>query len=311
MNRQEIIRGIINSIRRHRQYAEDLRDSDYEAALKDSQFRALDTRRRELIIKLAQAESGQAAVLQAEYDAVLNKLDTVTKRLKLNPFKVGYNCALCGDNGYIEGKLCSCARKMLFDKLKSISGVGHGAPYAFDMHNKALFAGLPQEKTINVLYGKLKSYAKIFPDMKYNNIILSGGIGTGKTFALSAFSNAVLNRGFMTLYITAFEMHEAFLRYHTAPYDEKALHIDNLLNADLLVIDDLGTEPVFRNVTLEYLYLIISERMRNSRPILLSTNLDPELLMSRYGERIFSRLLDKNNSRIFNIDGDDLRFIRK
>ena len=60
-------------------------------------------------------------------------------------------------------------------------------------------------------------------------------------------------------------MNNLFLSYHTSFGAEKSSYLDTVLDPDVLVIDDLGTEPILKNVTLEYLYLILSERSENTK----------------------------------------------
>ena len=57
----------------------------------------------------------------------------------------------------------------------------------------------------------------------------------------------------------------------------------------------------------EYLYLLISERLMQNKSTLITTNLDGEGILTRYGERIFSRIFNKRQCKIFQIKGADLR----
>jgi len=84
-------------------------------------------------------------------------------------------------------------------------------------------------------------------------------------------------------------------------------NIDSLINVDLLIIDDMGTEPVFNNITIEYTFMLVNERTRKNKAICISTNLNPDELKSRYSERIASRLLDRSTTNIFLVRGNDLR----
>ena len=79
----------------------------------------------------------------------------------------------------------------------------------------------------------------------------------------------------------------------------------------MLIVDDLGTEPIFKNVTKEYLYLLLSERSRLNKLTVISTNLGPQELMNRYNERIFSRLFNKRESLNYQINGKDIRLSNK
>ena len=108
-------------------------------------------------------------------------------------------------------------------------------------------------------------------------------------------------------FVSAFDLNESFLKYHTSFDKTKYLWIEPFIESDILFIDDLGTEPLLNNVTRNYLYLVLSERERFLRPVVITTNLLPSDLMSRYDERIFSRLGNNKYSYMWFIDGDDLR----
>ena len=119
--------------------------------------------------------------------------------------------------------------------------------------------------------------------------------------------NEIIAQGKIAQIMTAFNLNQKFLEIHTASENEKENLIKALLYPDVLFIDDLGTEPVYRNVTREYLYLLINERQVRSLATVITTNLFPDDIMERYYERIFSRLVYKNKSILIELDGKDLR----
>ena len=75
--------------------------------------------------------------------------------------------------------------------------------------------------------------------------------------------------------------------------------MESFLNCDALIIDDLGTEPMLKNITQEYLYNIINLRQINKKATLISTNLIPEQLVLRYSLRTMSRLNNKQLSKLY------------
>ena len=97
------------------------------------------------------------------------------------------------------------------------------------------------------------------------------------------------------------------LNYHTTFDSQKNSILEPFLTCSCLIIDDLGTEPILKNVTKEYLYLIINERMVNDKSTIISTNLTPDQIIDRYGERIFSRLFNKTNCLKLEFTSSDLR----
>ena len=80
-----------------------------------------------------------------------------------------------------------------------------------------------------------------------------------------------------------------------------------MTTAEVLVIDDLGTEPMLENITIEYLFTLLNERRANRLPTLVATNLTPRELQARYTERIFSRLMDRSETQVLLFFGEDVR----
>ena len=97
------------------------------------------------------------------------------------------------------------------------------------------------------------------------------------------------------------------------PEDVSPIQVDfdALLDAPLLLIDDLGAEPLMRNITIEYLFLLLSERGLRDRHTVITTNLTPVQLQERYGERVSSRLLNRDTTGIIKLTGKDLRQYRE
>ena len=82
---------------------------------------------------------------------------------------------------------------------------------------------------------------------------------------------------------------------------------DELIETPLLMIDDLGTEPMLRGLSVEYLFTLLNERIAAKRHTVVATNLTPLQLKERYGERVASRLLDKSLWAAVQLKGKDLR----
>ena len=149
-------------------------------------------------------------------------------------------------------------------------------------------------------------YADAFPDTEYRNLLLTGEGGLGKTFLLNCIFGRVTGRGFSAVRVTAFRMFEAMRRQHVVG-DENYDGFSALIEVPLLLIDDLGTEPMMRNITLEYLFTLLNERIAAKRHTVIATNLTPPQLKERYGERVASRLLDRSICAPVQFKGKDLR----
>ena len=137
--------------------------------------------------------------------------------------------------------------------------------------------------------------------------MICGATGIGKTYLLECMTNELISNNKYAIMTTAFNLNQNFLKYHTTFNESKIEYLEPYLDCDVLLIDDLGTEPLLNNVTLDYLYLVINQRNIENKAIVISTNLDIEELMQRYGERITSRLINKQTSISFKIKDNDLR----
>ena len=211
-------------------------------------------------------------------------------------------CEKCGDSGYVNGVYCDCVRKRAGRET-----LGHSAPpFTFDTSDLSVFSKDAKEMA-EITYAKMKIFCEKFPHTKNINVLLFGNVGVGKTYLASCVANELERKGFNTLFLSAFKFNDLCLKYHTSFDNSRADGLNAVLDADLLVIDDLGTESVLKNVTLEYLYTVISERMNGGKHTIITTNLNTEQLGLRYGERIHSRLFSERVCLTTELIGKDLR----
>ncbi len=211
-------------------------------------------------------------------------------------------CKICGDTGYVGGRFCDCVRR----RASAETSNSPIPAFTFADCDMSLFDGYDRD-VIKTAYDKMRIFCEKFPRTKNTNLLLIGRVGTGKTCLASAIANELEARGFSVAFMTAFGFNDACREYHTSFESSRSETLNALLDADLLVIDDLGTESILRNVTLEYLYTVVSERMNARRHTLITTNLSPAALAERYGERTASRLFDARVCLTVALTGKDLR----
>ena len=161
--------------------------------------------------------------------------------------------------------------------------------------------------SFNLLIKLFKSYISKLKSTDKKLFLLSGQVGVGKTYILKATTHEAIKNGYFSLYTTAFDLNKSFLNYHCAKLENKDEIISKYLDCDLLLIDDLGTENKLNNVTTEYLYLIINQRLESGKNTIITTNLQIDQLKDLYDERIMSRISNKQTCITTNLTGNDLR----
>lgn len=222
-----------------------------------------------------------------------------------------YGCPICKDTGFVGTPIheyCSCIKVALMRRLYDEASIGDETFEHFDLNVFSEEAETPSGRSQRQVMEQYRiyceKYADAFPEVKKRNLLLVGQSGLGKTYMLNCIAARLLDRGIPVLRITAYKMLDAMRRYHRGQ-DEDGL--DMMMQAEMLIIDDLGTEPMLENITVEYLFTLLNERRANRLPTLIATNYSYRELQARYTERIFSRLVDKSDTEVLRFIGSDVR----
>ena len=307
MNKIQLYKKAKSLVNSHRTIAENKAEEVLENCLKSVKFKTNYQNIKNLEFEIAKAKfDGVDTKMQEELLSVLTKeRENILKELKLteNDFLPKYNCTKCNDTGEVNGKTCACVKKVMANLINEQIGVAVEKTHTFENSKKE--NKLTEKNT--KIYEKASLWCEKYPTSKYKNLVLCGKTGVGKTYLTECIINALSKKFVPTLFVTSFGLNNTCLKYHTTFDNTKSSVLEPLLSCDVLVIDDLGTEPILKNVTAEYLYLIINERAMHNLTTIVTTNLTPNDINNRYGERIFSRLFNKSNSLAFNFDGSDLR----
>ncbi len=124
-------------------------------------------------------------------------------------------------------------------------------------------------------------------------LLLQGGYGTGKTHLALAIANYRLDQGDAVLFITVPDLLDhlraAFGPSSEIAYDER---FEQLRNAPLLILDDLGAESQ-TPWALEKLYQLFGYRHARRLPTVITTNQE----LNNLDARIRSRLTDRSLTR--------------
>lgn len=282
-------------------------DANWQIMMKNYSFKKNHERISSLAWDIARAEykKEDTSTLQAEYDKLQKENEKIITSLGFTPedFKPKYACKKCADTGIYKDKDCSCFNKILSEILLKESGVDKRN--TFKSANTEIWG---KENHVNeTLYQKMQTYSSDLSKTSKKLVTISGHPGVGKTFLAQCMINESVSHGYFALFMSAFDLNQEFLRYHCAGLSEKDEILEPLLSCDLLVIDDLGTENILKNVTREYLYLVLTERLAKGKNTVITTNFNVEQIDKVYGERISSRITDKRNAAIMEMQGSDLR----
>lgn len=251
----------------------------------------------------------QSLALQEEKKAILKK-----NGYDENALAVQYTCPICKDTGFVNSRRCKCHNEILKDiERKNLAKIAPIDDCTFENFNINYY---PDEIMNNAVSPRLKAekirdncrrYATNF-SRGSSNLMFMGGTGLGKTHLSLAIANVVINRGYSVVYGTAQNIlndlqNENFGRTDNLRYTERMV-----LNCDLLIIDDLGTE--FKNsYTVACLYNIINSRLSSKHPTIISTNFTFEELEEKYDQRVTSRITGEYKPLI--LVGNDIRYIKK
>ncbi|MCL1945042.1 MAG: ATP-binding protein [Firmicutes bacterium] len=268
----------------------------YQSLLENPQFYQNELELRKAILNGDTENITKFDILKTQ---ILNNLDIESKLL--NPI---VDCTLCDDTGFHNGMICQCIK--LISANKFWSQHSYLKSCTFDKLKLEFYSN---PEIIKTLIERLLGFCQKFPNTRYSSLVLSGNTGTGKTYLSACIANRLIEQSASVVYVSAMQFVQSMTKYHTTFDDTQDQYFTPFVDCDMLIIDDLGTESMFKNITLEYLYLVISQRLSNKKHILITTNLDKSGIEYRYGMRIASRLYDSSLCFAFHFDGKDNRII--
>ncbi|MCK5762822.1 MAG: ATP-binding protein [Clostridiales bacterium] len=225
-----------------------------------------------------------------------------------------YNCIHCKDTGYLKSnKKCSCFNQKLVNHLYNMSNIKEAIESEnFNMFNIEVFSdsstgeNLSQRDNITQILASIEAYTYSFSPYKSRNLLFYGPTGQGKTFLCNSIAKHLMDKGHLVIYQTAFKLIDIIEKYRFSAKTELSQNKYNLLfDADLLIIDDLGTE--FNNsFTNTEIFNIINGRLLSKRPTIISTNLTLSEVEKVYSKRVSSRIY--GNFDIYKFYGPDVRW---
>ena len=265
--------------------------------------------------------------LNKNIESLKEKKKNILKSLNLSEdyFLPHYECSICKDSGYITNpdystSMCSCLKQKLYDEQYNKSNMSNLDVQNFNNFSDLLYSNVPDKdkyhtelsprENINLIKNICIDFIKNFDDKSKKNLLFTGNTGLGKTFLSSCIANELIKLGKNVLYQTSPVMLDSIIDYRFGKTKDSNI-LDSILNVDLLIIDDLGTECI-NNMKFTELFNIINTRLLNQNKItktIISTNLSLKNLYATYDERIVSRIV--GNYDICYFFGDDIRFKKR
>ena len=225
-----------------------------------------------------------------------------------------YACPECQDTGYVDGRKCRCFKKEEIRLLYSQSNIEEVLlrenfdSVSYEYYDDRVV--IPEIQMTVADYMRqvhtwCKEYVENF-EKKGGNLIFTGSTGVGKTFLTNCIAKALIDQYQSVIYLSSNDLFDVFSnnKFHYDTEEEMKDMYQYILDCDLLIIDDLGTELNNAFVSSQLFYCI-NERLLRKKSTIISTNLSMTMLRDTYSDRISSRIISQYS--IIPLYGDDIR----
>lgn len=214
-----------------------------------------------------------------------------------------YFCDSCKDSGYLDnGEKCHCFKQALvmraykMSNLENVLKKENFQTFDINVFKDEPFEGermTPRQNMIDIV-GVAEGFINNFEENNGENLIFYGTTGLGKTFLCNCIAKVLLDKNKIVIYQTAFTILDILerRRFGKDKNDLNDFKYNLLFEADLLIVDDLGTE-VSNTFTNAEIFNIVNTRLISGKKTIISTNLTPKEITEIYTDRVFSRILDK------------------
>lgn len=226
-----------------------------------------------------------------------------------------FECNICKDTGYVNNKRCKCFEQKLINlyyrqsSIEDIIKIENFSNFDYYLYSDKPYKGkMSPRENMKSIVDIAKDFIDNFDNEK-ESLFFYGDSGLGKTFLSNCIAKELLDRGKVVLYRTAPDLIEGLrLNKLNSDNDSYFEYTDLLRECDLLIIDDLGTEPI-TPFSLQEIFSIVNARLLANKKLIISTNLPLSEVMNIYPERLCSRIL--GNFKLLNFYGEDIRIKRK
>lgn len=249
--------------------------------------------------------------LTAERDALLK-----AHGVSLDFLDPPYDCPFCKDEGFLDNAYCDCFKKALSEAVFAESNLATLKDRTFDRFSLQWYAAsstkahpVSPRKNMEKVLSVCRDFTDKF-DAAHESLLFTGSSGLGKTFLSACIANELILRGRSVIYQSAGAVFTLLdrVKFDKSAAPEDMYMANRLLDCDLLVLDDLGTEFI-TDFSASELFRLLNARQLSDKKMIISTNLSVADLKKLYSERILSRL--SGNFIILPFYGKDIRLLKK
>lgn len=263
---------------------------------------AISTRSAACARRLLDGDTGARAELRAELADMREQKELLLRAagFPIDYMEMHYRCPDCQDTGYADGKRCHCfeqARMQILYAQSNIREVLERENFDtfsyryFDDSRQVPGLGMTELAYMKIVVKRCRAFAENFKE-KGGNILFTGSTGVGKTFLTNCIAKELIARYVSVIYLSSHDLFEIFSKHKFGYGSEEDLEetYRHILECDMLIIDDLGTE-VNNTFVSSQLFYCINERLNRGKGTIVSTNLSMDMLRDTYSDRVTSRLM--------------------
>lgn len=283
----------------------------------DDEIKILSVRLPLLILKSTTTDADVEKLKDKITDLRAKKMESLVARGYTPDYlMLHHRCNKCSDTGYIGTKRCECFKEKLIKLYYKDSALENIlTKYNFKDFDLSLFPNQTDPAYPNQKITPFENMQRIYDfvtsqyipkfDRTDINLLFLGPSGTGKTFLSYCIAKELLDNGHLVVYKTADELIRMLSEIR---FNKNKAYEELIINCDLLIIDDLGSEQITEFSKTEF-FNLLNKRLLLSKKMLISSNLDANDLDNNYDRRISSRLL--GNFKLMRFFANDLRIEKK
>jgi DNA replication protein DnaC len=250
---------------------------------------------------------------------ILNSLQNLLRNRAQEqyPLKEEHRCLICCDRGVIlegeEARICPCVKQRYLERRYTYANITPEiSSYTFEGFSLDYYKGEHRERAARVLQGARRFVQEYLKNKHIPGLLLTGDVGSGKTYLAGAIANYLLQKGVQVLFLVVPDfLDELRSTYHRGMPGEAVENDDvALLNGarrvEVLVLDDLGVHN-YTSWTCNKLYSLLNYRLNYQLPVIITTNLDLSEIEKYLGKRTTSRIVQMCNVYRLTVE-DDIRY---